>query len=108
MNNPLKAIQEAIALRLRTQSNQTLETLRRAEKCVMYLHLHSCTVQQVTVRRDHAVIEIDPPKEGWLKGSITVRRVNGLLRETTKVTKVMDCQVQWTEREKHPLLQREA
>ncbi|MHB1273648.1 MAG: hypothetical protein ACYCZD_12940 [Rhodanobacter sp.] len=103
----LKGIQDAIALRLRSQSNETLATLRRAEKCVTYLHLHQCTVQQVTVRTNYAVIEIDPPRERWLTGSICIRRVNGLTRETTKVAKVMGCQVQWVEREAHVLLQRE-
>lgn len=105
--NALKSIQQAIALRLTSQSNQTLETLRRAEKCMLFLHLHRCTVQQVTVRTDYAVIEIDPPQDKWLTGSIFIRRVNGLHRETTKVAKVMGCQVQWTVREAHELLRRE-
>lgn len=103
----LQGIQQAIALRMSSQSNQTLDTLRRAEKCVIFLHLHRCTVQQVTVRKDHAVIEIDPPQDKWLTGSICIRRVNGLHRETTKVAKVMGCQVQWTVREAHELLRRE-
>lgn len=104
--NALKSIQQAIALRLRSQSNETLVTLRQAEACVIHLHKHCCTVQAVTVRRDYAVIEIDQPS-AWLQGSICIRRVNGLHRETTKVAKVMGCQVQWVEREAHVLLQRE-
>lgn len=102
-----KGIKSAIALRLSNHSNQTLDTVRRAEKCVMYLHLHGCTVQQVTVRKDYAVIDMDPPADKWLRGSVCIRRVNGLHRETTMVAKVMGCQVQWVEREAHVLLQRE-
>lgn len=107
MIKSFKGIQSAIALRLSNHSNQTLDTIRRAEKCVIYLHLHHCTVLQVTVRKDYAVIEMDPPTDKWLQGSICIRRVNGAHRETTKVAKVMGCQVQWIEREAHVLLQRE-
>lgn len=102
----LKDIQSAIQLRLRSQSNQTLESVRHAVKAVLYLHVHDCNVLEVTVRRDHVIIEIDQPSQ-WLTGRICVRRINGPYRETVKVTKVLDCQVQWVEREPHPLLRRE-
>jgi hypothetical protein len=103
----LKSIQAAIAMRLKSQSSEALETLRKAEKCVIYLHEHQCTVQTITVRRDYATIEIDPPATKWLQGSICIRRINGMVREITMVAKVMGCQVQWVEREAHKLLQRE-
>ncbi|MEI7036473.1 hypothetical protein [Fulvimonas yonginensis] len=102
----LKGIQEAIELRLQRQSVAVLETARKVAKCVTYLHVHGCTVQQVVIRPDYAVIDIDQPSE-WLKGSIAVRRVRGDQRELQMVTKVLDCQVQWIVREAHPLLRRE-
>ncbi|MFC5525252.1 hypothetical protein ACFPPA_05795 [Rhodanobacter ginsengisoli] len=104
--NVLKSVQKAIALRLSKQSNETLDSLRRAEKCILFLHMHGCTVQNVSVRRDHIVIDIDQPGT-WLTGSIFIRRVHGSMRELHRVARVMGCQVQWVEREAHVLLQRE-
>lgn len=104
--NVLKSVQEAIALRLQRSSAAVLQSVHRAGKCITYLHLHGATVQQVIVRPDHVVIEIDQPSD-WLRGSIMLRRVNGYHREIVMVAKVLDCQVQWTVREKHRLLQRE-
>lgn len=106
MNNPLKTVQTAIALRLQRRSVATLEALKQAEKCIVFLHAHQATVQQVTVRLDYAVIDIDQPGD-WLKGSISVRRIRGDQRELQMVTKVLGCQVQWLVREAHPLLRRE-
>lgn len=104
--NVLKSIQKAIALRLHQQSNETLDSLRKAEKCILFLHLHGCTVQHVSVRRDHVVLDIDQPGD-WLQGTIFIRRVNGSQRELHRVARVMGCQVQWVEREAHVLLRRE-
>jgi hypothetical protein len=102
--NALKGIQDAIALRLQRHSVQVLDSVKRASKCVAFLHVHGCTVQQITVRPDYVEIDINQPTD-WLQGSIKVRRVNGYHREWVMVAKVMDCQVQWVVREKHRLLQ---
>ncbi|WP_424682958.1 hypothetical protein [Frateuria sp. YIM B11624] len=104
--NALKGIQEAIALRLQRSSAAVQDQLKLAGKCVTFLHVHGCTVQQVTVRPDYVVVDINQPSD-WLQGSIKIRRVNGFHRETVMVAKVLDCQVQWVVREKHRLLQRE-
>lgn len=104
--NTLKAIRSAIELRLRHQSDETLQAVDKAAKCIRFLHLHGCTVQQVTVRPGYAAIDIDEPG-AWLQGSICIRRVNGRYREVVMVAKVLGCQVQWVVREAHPLLQRE-
>ena len=104
--NVLKDIKAAINCRLRNQSVQTLDAVDKAAKAIRYLHLHGCTVQQVTVRPGYVVIDIDQPGE-WLKGSMHISRVNGPYREIVKVAPVMSCQVQWIERIAHPLLQRE-
>jgi len=102
----LKDIQDAIRLRLHHQSVQTLDAVDKAAKVIRYLHLHGCTVQQVTVRPGYVTLEIDKPGP-WLKGAMHITRVNGPYREVVRVASVMNCQVQWTEREEHPLLQRE-
>ena len=104
--NVLKGIQQAIALRLSSQSTAVLQAVRKAEKCILFLHLHGTTVQQVTVRSEHIVIDIDKPSD-WLQGSVFIRRINGSQRETCMVARVQGCQVQWVEREAHKLLQRE-
>lgn len=104
--NALKDIQDAIKLRLHNQSVQTLDAVDKAAKVIRYLHLHGCTVQQVVVRPGYVVLEIDKPGD-WLKGAMHISRVNGRYREVVRVASVMSCQVQWTEREEHPLLQRE-
>lgn len=104
--NPLNIVQDAIALRMQRRSVATLAAVKQAEKCIVFLHLYQCTVHQVTVRNDYAVIDIDQPGE-WLQGSISVRRIRGDQRELTMVTKVLGCQVQWVVREAHPLLRRE-
>ncbi|MGS1014077.1 hypothetical protein ACVCL0_09210 [Rhodanobacter sp. UC4450_H17] len=102
----LNDIRESIQLRLRTQSVAAMRAVDKAAKAIRYLHLHGCTVQQVTIRPDHVVIEIDQPGE-WLKGSMHITRVNGRYREVVRVAPVLGCQVQWIEREAHVLLQRE-
>lgn len=99
----LSDIKKAIALRLRHQSVAALAAVDKAAKAIRFLHLHGCTVQQVTVRPGHVTIEIDQPTE-WLRGSIHITRVNGHYREVVRVAAVLDCQVQWVEREAHPLL----
>jgi hypothetical protein len=102
----LKNIRDAIELRLRSQTAEALKGLEQAATCVNHLLEHGCTVEQITVRRDYVVIDIDQPSS-WLQGSICVRRFNGPYREVVMVTKVLGCQVQWIERELHPLLRRE-
>ena len=101
----LSNVKEAAQLRLREHSKETLAALKgKALDCIVEMHKHGSTVQQVTVRRDHVTIEIDKPNE-WLQGAIHVTRVNGRYREIVKVTSIMGCQVQWVEREEHPFLQ---
>lgn len=102
----LNDIRQSIQQRLRNQSVDALRAVDKAAKVIRYLHLHDCTVQQVTIRPDHVVIDIDQPGQ-WLKGSIHITRVNGRYREIVKVAPVLGCQVQWIEREAHALLQRE-
>lgn len=104
--NALKGLKRAIELRLRRHSNITVTAMKKASACIAHLQLHSCVVQTVTVRRDHISIEIDQPSV-WLQGSVHISRINGRYREIVKVTAVHGCQVQWIEREAHPLLQRE-
>ncbi len=103
----LDQIQKRVALSLREQSIELKATASDAVKCIAHLMDHGCTIQQLTVHRDYAVIDIDEPSD-WLKGAIKIHRVNGRYRETVLVTKVLNCQVQWVVRERHPLLQREA
>lgn len=102
----LNGIRNAIELRLRNQTVEALRGLEQAGHCISHLLAHGCTVEQITVRRDYVVIDIDQPSS-WLQGSICVRRINGRYREVVMVTKVLGCQVQWVERELHPLLRRE-
>lgn len=104
--SPLDDIKKSIELRLREHSIELQRTVDKAAQCIAHLMEQGCNVHQLTVRRDYAVIEIDRPSD-WMKGSIQVRRINGRYREIVMVTKVRDCQVQWIEREAHPLLQRE-
>lgn len=100
----LNAVKTAIDLRLRRHSDDTLTQLRLAEACIVHLHRQGSTVQQVTVRRDHVVIDIDQPG-AWITGSVYIRRVHGSVRALHKVGRVMGCQVQWVESEPNPMLQ---
>lgn len=102
----LNDIQKSIQLRLRSQSIEVLRSAEKATACIHHLMERGCTIQQLTIRPDYAVIEIDEPGE-WLLGSIQVRRINGHYRELVMVTRQMECQVQWVKREAHPLLRRE-
>ncbi|MGO4699836.1 hypothetical protein [Dyella sp. 2RAB6] len=104
--NTLEEVKKNIDMRLRAQSVELQETVQKAAQCIVHLMEQGCTIQQLTVRPDYAVIDIDQPGE-WLKGSILLSRINGRYRELVRVTKVRGCQVQWIEREAHPLLQRE-
>jgi hypothetical protein len=106
MKSVLKDLRSAIELRLRRHSNLTLQAMDKATACITHLQLHGCIVQRVTVQRDHVTVEIDQPSS-WLQGAIHITRINGRYREIVKVTAVLGCQVQWTEREAHVLLQRE-
>jgi hypothetical protein len=104
--NTLEEVKKGIERRLRAQSIELQATVEKAARCIVHLMEQGCTIQQLTVRSDYAVIDIDQPGE-WLKGSIFLSRINGRYRELVKVTKVRGCQVQWVEREAHPLLQKE-
>lgn len=103
----LNEVKEATQRRLRAYSDETLSALKgKALDCIVELHKSAITVQQITVRRDHVTIDIDDPGQ-LLTGSFHVSRINGSYREIVKVTAVRGCQVQWVEREKHPLLRGE-
>lgn len=106
MKSVLKDLRTAIELRLRRHSNLTVIAMKKASACIAHLQLHGCVVKRVIVQRDHVSIEIDQPS-AWLQGSIHISRINGRYREIVKVTAVHGCQVEWVERELHPLLQRE-
>jgi hypothetical protein len=106
MKQALKDLQKAVELRLRRHSNITMQAMKKATRCIAHLQLHGCVVSTVTVVMDHVTVEIGKPG-AWLKGAIHITRVNGRYREIVRVTAVLGCQVQWTEREAHVLLRRE-
>ena len=106
MKSTLKDLRAAIELRLRRHSNLTVQSMKKASACIAHLQLHDCVVERVIVQQSHVTVEIDRPSS-WLQGSMHISRVNGRYREVIKVASVRGCQVQWIEREAHPLLQRE-
>lgn len=106
MNNRSKKLRRAIELWLKRHSNLTVQSMKKASACIAFLQLHGCIVQQVTVRKDHVIIDIDQPGQ-WLKGSIHITRVHGSVRQVVKTTSVRGCQVNWIELEQHQLLRRE-
>ncbi len=103
--NTLKEVALQMVLRMRSRSDEVMRQLHEAMACAFHLHDRGCIVLQITVRHDYAVIEIDKPAE--LQGALKVTRINGRYREVVRVTRLMGCQVEWTERGLLTPLQRE-
>lgn len=106
MNNVLNQVRATLQLRLRTRSDQVLKAMNQALGCVYALHDMGCTVGSIEIRGDYAVLTIDKPPAGVLRGAIHVRRIDGRRRMTVYVAKVLGCQVQWIEADEPELLRR--